>query len=280
MMKNPLGIIQGRLTPPVKDRIQAFPSGLWEKEFFSAKAIGLELIDWIVESENLQNNPLISQEGETRIKKIISETGVKIGAVCADFFMESPLIRCSGRELQDRYSVLELLVERLPRFGIKYLELPFVDNSAIHNDKEMKQLVQSVSPILETCNKTGVTLAFETSLPPKKMLNLLMDFNHPAAKANYDMGNSASLGYDPRKELTLYGDKVATVHIKDRVLHGGTVPLGSGNTDFTVCFDMLHSVGYGGPLILQAARGNEEIEWTKRNIAFTRHHLNRVNENV
>jgi len=271
MTENPLGIMQGRLTPPVNGRIQAFPGDAWEDEFFQAKKLGLEMIDWIVESDNLHENPLISHKGEKKIKNIISTTGVRIGAVCADYFMDCPLVRCSDDELKERIQVLELLIHRLSHFGIKYLEIPFVDNSAIKNDVELKQIVRVVSPLLDTSFQSGVTLAFETSLPPKKFKSFLSDLDHPSARANYDMGNSASLGYDPREELAMYGDKVVTVHVKDRVHHGGTVPLGKGDTDFVGCFSMLRQMNYKGPFILQAARGNEEFEWTKKNIAFTKH---------
>ena len=48
---------------------------------------------------------------------------------------------------------------------------------------------------------------------------------------NYDIGNSACLGYDPEEEINNYGDRIYNVHIKDRLLHGSTVPLGSGNAD-------------------------------------------------
>jgi sugar phosphate isomerase/epimerase len=82
------------------------------------------------------------------------------------------------------------------------------------------------------------------------------------------MGNSASLGYNPSKELEAYGNMVATVHIKDRVLNGATVPLGKGNTDFKTCFSMLKSKRYNGPFIFQVARSANEIIQARKNIKF------------
>jgi len=97
--------------------------------------------------------------------------------------------------------------------------------------------------------------------------------NHPVAKANYDMGNSASLGYGPKDELLAYGEYVVTVHVKDRVLGGETIQLGKGDTDFDTCFAMLAKIGYKGPYILQAARGEEEISWNKKNKSFILNYL-------
>lgn len=271
--------MQGRLSPPVNKRIQAFPQDTWQQEFFLAKEINIEQIDWIVEADTLYENPLLSADGAQAIKNVLAKTGVHIGAVCADYFMDCPLIRCSDSELKERLNLLELLINRLHYFGIKYLEIPFVDNSAIKDISELKQIAQIVKPFLQKSFQAGVILAFETSLSPEMFRTFLTHLDHPAARANYDMGNSASLGYYPREELALYGEKVVTVHVKDRILNGETVPLGEGDTDFAACFSMLKVREYKGPFILQAARGTDEIEWTKKNMTFIKNLLQLVNRN-
>ena len=84
--------------------------------------------------------------------------------------------------------------------------------------------------------ETGVELHLETSLGPAEFAKLLDGIPHPKLKVNYDSGNSASLGYAPADEFAAYGDRIGSVHIKDRVLNGGTVPLGTGDTDFPALF--------------------------------------------
>ena len=274
-MKNLIGIMQGRLSAAVNGKIQAFPWNSWEDEFFKAKEIGLDMIDWIVEKDRFHENPLLTTPGAKTIKTLTSKTEVQIGAVCADYFIDCPLLRCSRSELKERLEVLVLLINRLSHFGIKYLELPFVDNSAIKDNMELEQIIQIIKPELEKACRLGVIFAFETSLPPKIFSAFLQGFNHPAVRANYDMGNSASLGYNPKEELESYGEFVVTVHVKDRVLNGGTVPLGQGNTDFATCFSMLREKNYNGPFILQAAREGNEIESAKRGVLFVKNFLNK-----
>ena len=46
---------------------------------------------------------------------------------------------------------------------------------------------------------------------------------------------SASLGYDIDEEIGSY-KKISDIHIKDRVLNGGPVILGSGNVNFNIFF--------------------------------------------
>lgn len=224
-MKNPIGIMQGRLSPQVGRKIQAFPWDSWEQEFFQAKEIGLDLIDWVVDADRFYENPLLTEEGARKVKGLVSKTGVGVGVVCAHYFVERPLLRCSDSELKERTDGLELLIKCLSQVGIKYLEIPLLENSAINDDVDSERMVQMVMPRLEKAYQLGVILTFETSLPPGKLKAFLVALNHPAAKATYDMGNSASLGYNHREELESYGHLVATVHIKDRTLRGGVYHL-------------------------------------------------------
>ncbi|MNF08488.1 hypothetical protein D3C80_2089240 [compost metagenome] len=47
------------------------------------------------------------------------------------------------------------------------------------------------------------------------------------------------------------------MHVKDRVLGGTTVALGSGNADFPEVFGALRTLGYAGNFILQTARADD-----------------------
>ena len=122
--------------------------------------------------------------------------------------------------------------------------------------------------------ETGVELHLETSLGPAEFARLLDGVPNPNLKVNYDSGNSASLGYAPADEFAAYGDRIGSVHIKDRVLNGGTVPLGTGDTDFPALFSGLEKIRYQGDFTLQVARGipGDEVAWAKQNVAWVRAH--------
>ena len=49
-----IGIMQGRLSKPTDGKIQSFPKNSWENEFYLAKKIGFELIEWVID-EDLKN---------------------------------------------------------------------------------------------------------------------------------------------------------------------------------------------------------------------------------
>jgi hexulose-6-phosphate isomerase len=91
-------------------------------------------------------------------------------------------------------------------------------------------------------------------------------------KVNYDSGNSASLGYVVKEEFAAIGNNIGSVHIKDRICGGGTVPLGCGNADFAAVFENLRQISYSGDFTLQVARGKvgDEVNWARHNVDFLR----------
>jgi hexulose-6-phosphate isomerase len=110
-------------------------------------------------------------------------------------------------------------------------------------------------------------LHLETSLDPRRFHSLLAKLPHPYLKANYDAGNSASLGYDVLEEIAAYGERIGSVHIKDRIRGGGTVPLGSGDANIPALLSELFRIGYKGDFVMQIARGEagKELGWIRQN---------------
>jgi L-ribulose-5-phosphate 3-epimerase len=267
-MTKSLGIMQGRLSPPVGERIQAFPWQTWEAEFPLAAESGLTAIDWIVESERLKENPLLTSDGRRRAAELVRGTGTGICAVCADYFMERPIIRCTPDERLERLRILDEILESMNAMAVPFLEVPFVDNASIDTPEELDQVVDAFSRKLDRACELGVTVAFETSLAAEPFREFLDRLGHPAGCANYDTGNSASLGYDPRDELSAYGERVSTLHVKDRIRGGTTVPLGQGDADLAAGFAGLRAKGFDGPIILQVAREGDELAAARSNRAF------------
>ena len=253
-----VGIMQGRLSPPVDGKIQAFPLAHWAEEFPAAAAVGLSSIEWILESP-LATNPLWSDEGLARLQEVIRATKVRVDFVCADYFMESPLMRMSPDDLQRNQSVLIRTIDQAAALGAKGIEIPCVDASEIRSRADEDELAAAIEPCLAHAARRNIELGLETSLPPDRFRSLLERIGHPFLKANYDSGNSASLGYDPAEEIAAYGSWINNVHIKDRIRGGSTVPLGTGDADIVKVLRLLKSAGYRGDFVLQAARGADDV---------------------
>ena len=65
-----LGFMQGRLSPIVRNKIQAFPFKDWKKEFILAKKIGFKLMEWTIDTYNYQNNPILTINGVKEIQRL------------------------------------------------------------------------------------------------------------------------------------------------------------------------------------------------------------------
>lgn len=273
-MSHPVGIMQGRLLPPFEGRFQTFPAAGWREEFHRAKAAGLASIEWIYEVPHEADNPLRTDEGMAEMRALMAETGVMVRSICADYYMQSRLV-VDAQPQATMVEHLKWLLGRANLLGLWYVILPFVDASSLKSDQDRTALKAILAEILPLAEQLGVEIHLETDLPPKPFAALLEEVGHPFLKANYDIGNSASLGFDPEEELTLLGPRLGSVHVKDRVLKGATVSLGTGNADFPTCFRLIEAAGYQRPYILQAARGKEgdEVAWAGHNREFVERQL-------
>ena len=265
-----IGIMQGRLSPSEDGRIQSFPTRSWRKEFTRAHKAGLASIEWIYVAETEAANPLGSDRGIEEVQALAKGSGVAVKSVCADYYMSERLVNQEGVGNRSAIKHLGWLLGRVRRLGARHVVLPFVDSSSLRSVREVEGLLAVLKEVIPVAEHTEVEIHLETDLYPDGFAGLLTAADHALVRANYDTGNSASLGYDAQKELTMLGPWLGSVHIKDRLRGGGTVPLGAGAVDFGACFRMLREIGFEGPFILQAARDEilNEVELAARNRRF------------
>jgi len=270
-----IGIMQGRMLPPTDNRIQCFPRDRWADEFALAAQAGMDCIEWIYDLYGADVNPLATDSGLQKLRDLSRQHKVKILSICADYFMDKPLVRASQAEMEDRLQTLYWLMERGRLIGINRMVIPFVDASRIDTQAEFEGVVTLLKRILEETKESGIEIHLETSLAPARFAELLSGLPDARLKVNYDSGNSSSLGYAPRAEFAAYGERVGSVHIKDRLLGASTVPLGTGDADFPALAECLRKVAYKGDFILQVARGasGDEVAWARQNRAFVLEHF-------
>ena len=85
-----IGFMQGRLSPIVDNKIQAFPWANWEEEFSSANSLDLRIMEWTLDHENLDNNPIMNLEGRDKIRALSSQFNISIPSLTGDCFMQAP----------------------------------------------------------------------------------------------------------------------------------------------------------------------------------------------
>ncbi len=270
--------MQGRLVPPEPQRFQSFPRRRWRDELALASAAGLDTIEWIYDAYGEDVNPLGSDSGVAELRQLCRDSGVSIESVCADWFMDFPLVGIDARTAQPRWQRLEWLMRRCAPLGINRIVVPFVDASRMRTEQDCSAVVEGINALGALIDATNVELHLEADLPPRDFAALLERLVHLRVKVNYDSGNSAALGYRPADEFAAYGVRVGSVHLKDRRLGAGTVPLGDGDADFAALFDALAALRYRGDFILQVARGEEgdELAWAQKNAGAARQMMRRL----
>ena len=270
-----IGIMQGRLSPRIYGKIQAYPAKTWQKEFEIAQEIGYSAIEWIVEKP-LEVNALMSKSGMQEIKEIILKTGVRIDFICADIFMQQPLIRMSQEIREENKEHLKNILVSAKEVGAIGVEIPFVDASSIKSESEKHELISCMQEAFELAEEIGMKISLETDLNPTSFKELLDRINLNHVQANYDIGNSASLGFDPVEEIDTIGNRILNVHIKDRKLGSTTVPLGTGDADIKLSLSRLSEINYLGGITMQAARGTDDIEVAKSQLKYTLEIINNI----
>lgn len=268
-----LGIMQGRLVPPINGQLQAFPAERWREEFFAAKTAGLCSIEWIFDDSTNENlNPLTSRNGVKEILEVSEETNVMVKSLCADYFISEPLLKGNKLDQRRRIKKLFWLMDKSVEAGISRIILPFVDSSGVEGEKEIHGLVKLLKETVIQAADRKIELNIETALDPSSVSSIMKSVDHQSLKLNYDSGNSASLGYDIDTEFDEYGAFIGSLHIKDRLLGGRSVPLGTGATDFQKLKRNLKKISCCGDIILQVARGapGDEIDWACRNRDFVK----------
>lgn len=258
------GIMQGRLLPKYKDRYQAHPLGYWQEEFNIAKNVGVSYIEFILDYNDYQLNPLMSNFGISEISDNIQKFGIGVRSICADIFMEAPLHSENKSVVKTSIEILLKLIKNAAKLGITDIVIPCVDQSTLKGTADQMRLIENLKIPIELATKMKINLALETDLAPIPFLDLLNKFDSDAVKVNYDIGNSASLGFDIFEEFELYGDRVSDIHIKDRDLGGGSVELGMGNANFTSFFEVVSSIDFKGPIVMQVYRDEDGVEIFKK----------------
>jgi hexulose-6-phosphate isomerase len=259
--------MQGRLTPPVDGKFQFFPADNWKQEIKDANELKLHAIEWIYDLGCDKYNPIATDSGIDELTQALAPTNVRVESICADYFMRETLLAGSDAEISRRREKFIWLLERGAKMGVNRIILPFVDSSRLANESQQEHLVAWLRSISEPFQNTQIEVHLETDLPPLSFAQLLFRINLPFVKINYDSGNSASNGFNVEDEFAAYGNHIGSVHIKDRIHGGGTVPLGSGAVNFTALRTCLRAIDYKSPYILQIARSipGQEKEWVRGN---------------
>lgn len=253
-MKECIGFMQGRLSPLINGRIQAFPWIHWKDEFPMAEQIGIHLMEWTLDQDHLYENPLLTQSGQTEIRELCLRHNLSIPSLTGDCFMQAPLWKASGEDRAALERDFREIATGCAAVGISMIVVPLVDNGRLESAEQEEALVAFLKNQAAFLALHELKVVFESDFAPVELARFISRLDPALFGINYDIGNSAALGFNPAEEIAAYGARIINVHVKDRVLGGTTVPLGTGSADFETVFSALAKFNFSGNCILQTAR--------------------------
>ena len=245
--------MQGRASPKYKGQYQAHPVNNWQSEFEFASQNGFSSIEFIIDLDQWEFNPLVSYKEINEVNKQIDLFNVNVTSVCCDFFMDVPFHAKSPKDITLAHEILTKIIECSAHINLTTLVIPCVDRSSFSNTKDIDKFVIEISSRLQELNKNNLRLSLETDLSPIDF-KLLLDKLPDNVGVNYDTGNSAALGYDFIDEFKTYGSRINDIHLKDRKYGGQSVIFGTGDVDFPGLLYQINLLKYQGPIIMQAFR--------------------------
>ncbi len=251
---NRIGFMQGRLSPQVDGKIQAFPWQRWKEEFPAAAAMEIHMMEWTLDQDRLYENPLMTIAGQAEIRELCHRHSFLIPSLTGDCFMQSPFWKAQENDRAALAQDFLAVAKACTAVGISMIVMPLVDNGRLENAEHENALIAFLQDQAGFLAEHGLKVVFESDFAPANLARFIDRLDPALFGINYDIGNSAALGFNPSEEISAYGQRIINVHVKDRVLGGTTVPLGAGNADFETVFKELARLSYAGNYILQTAR--------------------------
>lgn len=232
-----IGIMQGRLLPPVGDAIQEFPRD-WKSEFVRLKGTGLCHVDWIVTKKSFKSNPLFK----------LDISLLPIRSVCADNLVDKNFFE---PKFLKRY--LEPICKTAVKNSIRSITIPLLEESDVSDDETRKKFIKAILPYSKKYK--DLIFSFEFECEPEKIMEIAGTAKN--FRITYDTGNvTSSAGkYAHSDYINKIFHLIDCVHLKDRTQSGKTKEPGGGDTPFTEIFTLLKQLKYDGSFTVQTARG-------------------------
>lgn len=267
---HPIGIVLGRLSPAIDNRLQFFPKD-WEAEFPVARDMGFSFITWSLDRDIPGFDPINDIWGQdatlSRIDRV--RAILPIGSIDCNVY---PLFGIGAERTLSDFRVL--LPALAPRLSTGIVVIPLLISSAPKTDPEKEETARTLNELIAAAAPLGLRIALETEMPANELLSYVDSFHSPTIGVCYDIGNCTSYGFDCPADMRTLGERIFDVHIKDRrVGSEQSMLLGTGDADFDACFKALKEINYSGAYTLQAWRGADYLADAAAQLSFVSNKL-------
>ena len=152
-----LGFMQGRLSPKVRNQIQAFPN--------------IKIMEWTIDDYNYNKNPLMTEVGRNQINTLKKKYGIKINSITCDFLMTNTFYKKKKINKLNENKFFKFL-ENCKKIKINLIIVPLVDKSSIKNKSEENNIISFFNNYENYLIKNKMKIAFESDLNFNKLRNI------------------------------------------------------------------------------------------------------------
>ena len=165
--------MQGRLSPQVDGKIQAFPWAHWQEEFAVAEILGFRLLEWTLDYKRLAENPLMTPAGQKRIRELCRRHGIRIPALTGDCFMQAPFWKHEGTTFFALKDDFLAVVRACSTLQIPLVVVPLVDGGRLASRREQDVFLSFLQAHNGFFKDQRVRIALETDFPPPQVMKLV-----------------------------------------------------------------------------------------------------------
>jgi L-ribulose-5-phosphate 3-epimerase len=255
------GIVQGRLTQSPPGCLQWFPQEFWEDEFRLASEIGINYIELIAEIQHNPLNPIWSEKGVTKIKRLVNDNNLSLHALCNDFIIKNSLLE--DKVIQQNID----LISQGKKLGVEKYVMPLFESSELTLEN-LEDFIEPLKIVANAAKENNMITCLETILNGEELLEILKIINLPYVKIVYDTGNRVAFGHNLAADIKLLGGHIAHVHIKDKNTNNENTLLGTGLVDFEKVFYSLRDINYDGPFTFETVRGSNPLKTAVYNMSL------------
>ncbi len=261
------GIMQGRLSDKPGQSLQSFPWESWREEFSRANSIGFDQIEWLVDGNGDDKNPITSVDGRKEIADLSIKYDVSVKSLCAHTLIDGKLFGESVdlENAKDKFSKILLWASEAK---IEFVILPIMDAMSIQSDNSKEKLKKILH---EVVNNNSPKVLLESDLPAIQLKEFVDEVALDKVGILYDLGNATAMGFDIENELKLLHSMIGEIHIKDRFFNnGGSDRLGMADTSFNTAIKTINKLSWSGTFVLETPIFNNWKDEAEANFAFTR----------
>jgi hexulose-6-phosphate isomerase len=143
------------------------------------------------------------------------------------------------------------LIEHSAELGVERVLLPLLEQAAVDTPELREEIVRSLKACAPVAERSGVVIGLEMEIAGSDYAALIERVGHPAVRAYYDTGNSTAQGFDIARDVEPLLPRLLAVHVKDRKLRAGSVPVGTGDANFDGFLRTVTRAGFTGDFVFE-----------------------------